>query len=82
MGSAPKVKETLRTDADMLQKHDKDLFRKKFREHITETSKSKKKALEAFGNNNKKLPFRGGPLSQQQRRGGRGQQRFVFNLHP
>ena len=79
MGSAPKVKEMLRTDADMLQKHDKDLFGKKFREHLTETSKSKKKALEAFGNNKKKLPFRGGPLSQQQRRGGGGQQRFVFN---
>ena len=82
VGSPPKIKEMLREEAVLLQKHDTELFGKKFREHITETSKAKKQTLEVFGGQQKKqMPFRGGP-SQPLRRNGGGQQRqqqFFFN---
>ena len=38
----------LREKVYLLQKHDGDLFGKKFRSHITETTKSKKQAMEMF----------------------------------
>ena len=54
----------LRGEAELLQKHDKELFGHKFREHLTETSKSKKRALEAFSTvAQKSRPFEMAPCN-------------------
>ena len=52
----------LREDSELLQKSDKNLFGKKFRENIWHTSKSKKQTLEMLSNTlrTKYKPFRHG----------------------
>ena len=56
-----------------MQEGDGHLFDKKFRSHITEIERSKKKFLEVFKSNNEKnIPFRKGPLPYQNRPQGEG----------
>ena len=48
--SPQQSKQMLREDSELLQKNDKNIFRKKFRENIWHTSKSKKQTLEMLSN--------------------------------
>ena len=60
--SSQQSKQMLREDSELLQKSDKNLFGKKFRENIWHTSKSKKQTLEMLSNTlrTKYKPFRHG----------------------
>ena len=84
MKDSRKVKTLLREKSTLLQKHDENLFGKKFRSHIVETEKSRKRTLEVFDARPTKKPFRSGPPSTPQRNsGGRraghnGGGRFVY----
>ena len=51
------VKTMLKEKAALLQKHDSDLFRKKFRDHIVDTTKSKREAKEIFTDSKKPFPW-------------------------
>ena len=54
-----KAKTLLKEKTALLQEDEGHLFGKKFRSHIIETERSKKKSLEVFkGNNEKNPPFR------------------------
>ena len=63
-----KAKNILKEKADLLQKGDQNLFGKKFRSHVVETERSKKRTLEVFSGGNRsapspaKKPFRTGSL--------------------
>ena len=72
MNSPSDVKTMLREKATLLEKHDKDLFGKKFRNHITETVKSRNKTREVLNSlsDAKKKPFSKGPSHSQRRSGG------------
>ena len=48
MNSQYQVKSMLKEKASLLQKHDEYLFRKKLRNHIADTIKSKKQTKEIF----------------------------------
>ena len=62
-----KAKNILKEKADLLQKGDQNLFGKKFRSHVVETERSKKRTLEVFSGESRstpppaKKPFRTGP---------------------
>ena len=63
-----KAKALLNEKTALLQVDEGHLFGKKFRSHIIEIERSKKKSLEVFkGNNEKNTPFRKGPLPYQNR---------------
>ena len=53
-------KEMLREEADLLQRHGKNLFGKKFSEHLVASAKSKKQVIEIFAEKGKEKqkPFR------------------------
>ena len=46
----------LKEKAALLQKNDSDLFRKKFRDHIVDTTKSKRETKEIFADSKKPFP--------------------------
>lgn len=78
MKDTKQVKAILREKSELLQKHDDQLFGKKFLSHIIEAEKSKKKSLEVFDSkfssqhqDTKKRPFRHGPSPQGSSGGGR-----------
>ena len=48
MRSSNQTKEALRMKKDLLQKHDRNLLGKKFRNHIAEMTKTRKTTIEAF----------------------------------
>ena len=82
--SPQQSKQILREDSELLQKNDKNLFGKKFRENIWHTSKSKKQTLKMLSNTSrtKYKPFRHG-LPQTPRRifGGQRQQKFFSKVN-
>ena len=51
------VKIMLKEKAALLQKHDTELFGKKFRNHIADTIKSKRETREIFTNSKKSFPW-------------------------
>ena len=55
MGSLNQAKEYLGEKKDLLQKHDENLLRKKFRNHIVEVTKTRKTTMEAFKLENENL---------------------------
>ena len=57
MNSQHEVKSMLKEKASLLQKHDKHLFTKKFRNHIADTIKSKKQTKEIFVEHKNPLSF-------------------------
>ena len=67
----------LREEADLLQRQDKNLFGKKFREHLISSAKLKKQTIELFCDKGKKKQksFRFGP-SETLRRSSGGPQKF------
>ena len=67
-------KEILREEVDLLQRHDRNLFGKKFSGYLVASVKSKKQAIEIFAEkgNKKQKPFRNGP-SEARRRSSVGQ---------
>ena len=69
----------LREEADLLQLHDKNLFGKKFSEHLVVSAKSKKQTIEIFAEKGKKKPkpFWNTP-SKALRRGSGGQHSKFF----
>ena len=68
-----KAKTLLKEKTALLQNDEGHLLGKKFRSHITEIERSKKKSLEVFKcNNEKNTPFRKGPLPYQNRPQGGG----------
>ena len=74
-------KKMLKEDSKPFQKNEKNLFRKKFRENIWQTSKSKKQTLDMLSNTSQakyKTFFRG--LIQTPRRSFRGQQQQKLPL--
>ena len=69
----PKAKKLLKEKTALLQEDESHLFGKKFRSHVIEIERSKKKYLEVFkGNNEKNTPFRKGSLPYQNRPQGGG----------
>ena len=67
MNTPPEVKSVLKEKASLLQKHDSNLFRKKFRAHITETVKARNKTREVFSEvSSKKKPFSKSPSHSKQ----------------
>ena len=63
-----KTKTFLKEKTALLQEDEGHLFGKKFRSHIIQIERSKKKSLEVFkGNNEKNIPFRKGPVPYQNR---------------
>ena len=48
MGSSNQAKEGLRGKKDLLQKHDGNLLRKKFRNYVVEVTKTRKAIIEVF----------------------------------
>ena len=75
---AQQSKEMWREEADLLQRHDRNLFGKKFTEHLVASAISKKKAIEIFAEKDKKQkPFRNGP-SEAPRRSSGGQHSKFF----
>ena len=56
------------------------IWQKKFRSHIIEIERSKKKSLEVFKGNNENTPFRKDPLSYQNRPQGGG--RYYYTAEP
>ena len=77
---AQQSKEILREEADLLQRHDRNLFGKRFSEHLVASAKSNKQAVEIFVEKGKKKqkPFRNSPLEAPRRSSG-GQ---YFNICP
>ena len=73
-------KEMLREETDLLQQQDKNLFGKKFREHLISSAKSKKQTIKLFCDKGKKKQksFRYGPSSQTPRRSSGGPQKFFL----
>ena len=69
---AQQSKEMLREEADLLQRHDRNLFGKKFSEHLVASAKSKKQAVEIFAGRSKRKqnPFRNGPSEAPRRSSG------------
>ena len=76
---AQQSKEMLREEADLLQRHDRNLFGKKFSEHLVFSAKSKKQNIKIFAEKGKKKqkPFRNGP-SEAPRRSSGGQHSKFF----
>ena len=72
-------KEMLRQEADLLQPHDRNLFRKTFREHLVAPAKYKKHTIEIFAEKGKKKQkfFWNGP-SEAPRRSSGGQHSKFF----
>ena len=70
---AQQSKEMLREGADLLQRHDRNLFGKKFSAHLVASAKSKKQVIEIFSEKGKKKqkPFQNIP-SEASRRSSRG----------
>ena len=73
-------KETLREEEDFLLRHDRNLFGKKFSEHLMASAKLKKQAIEIFAEKGKKKqkPFRN-TASEGPRRSS-GEQHSKFDL--
>ena len=68
----------LREEAHLLRWHDRNLFGKKFSEHLVASAKSKKQALKyLLKREKKKKPFRNSPL-EAPRRGSGGQHLKIF----
>ena len=68
-----KAKSMLKENEDILRESETHLFGKKFRSHMIEIEKSRKKSLEAFKDvGEKKSPFRKGPSHSQNKPYGRG----------
>ena len=77
-----KAKTLLKEKTALLQEDEGHLFGKKFRSHIIETERSKKKSLEVFkGNNDKNTPFRKDPLPYQNRLQGGGRYYYIAKSH-
>ena len=79
--SPPQSKQMLREDSELLQMNNKNLFGKKFRENIWDTSKSKKQTLKMLSNTSqtKWKPFRHGlPQTPRRRFGGQQQQNLLL----
>ena len=57
MNSQNQVKTMLKEKAALLQKHDSELFRNKFRNHIPDTIKSKRETREIFTDCKKPFPW-------------------------
>ena len=57
MNSQYQVKTMLKEKAALLQKHDSELFGKKFRNHIADTIKSKRETREIFTESKKRFPW-------------------------
>ena len=57
MNSQYQVKTMLKEKAALLQKHDRELFGKKFRNHIADTIKSKRETREIFTESKKPFPW-------------------------
>ena len=79
--SPPQSKQMLREDSELLQMNNKNLFGKKFRENIWDTSKSKKQTLKMLSNasQTKWKPFRHGlPQTPRRRFGGQQQQNLLL----
>ena len=79
--SLPQSKQMLREDSELLQMNNKNLFGKKFRENIWDTSKSKKQTLKMLSNTSrtKWKPFRHGLHQTPRRRfGGQQQQNLLL----
>ena len=57
MNSQYQVKTMLKEKAALLQKHDSELFGKKFRNHIADTIKSKRETREIFTDSKKPFPW-------------------------
>ena len=70
--SAQQSKEMLREEADLLQPHDRNLFGKKFSEHLVASAKSKRQAIEIFAKKGKKKQklFRNTPSEAPRRSSG------------
>ena len=74
-----KAKNILNEKADLLQKGNQHLFGKKFRSHVVETERSKKRTLEIFSGGNRsapppvKKPCRTGPSPNSNKPYGGGQ---------
>ena len=75
-------KEMLREGAGLLQQHDKNLFGKKFREHLILSAKSKKQSTELICDKGKKKqkPFQYDP-SETPRRSSRVPQKFFLKMN-
>ena len=78
-----KAKNILKEKADLLQKENQNLFDKKFRSHVVETERSKKRIMEVFSGGNRsapppaKMPFRTGPSPNSNKPYGGG--RFYYD---
>ena len=74
-----KAKNILKEKAELLQKGHQNLFGKKFRSHVVETERSKKRTLEGFSGGSRsvpppaKKPFRTGPSRNNNKPCGGGQ---------
>ena len=81
-----KAKNILKEKADLLKKGDQNLFGKKFRSHVVETERSKKRTLEVFSGGNRstpppaKQPFWTGPSPNSNKPYGGG--RFYYSKKP
>ena len=79
--SPPQSKQMLKEDSELFQMNNKNLFGKKFRENIWDTSKSKKQTLKMLSNTSqtKWKPFRHGlPQTPRRRFGGQQQQNLLL----
>ena len=68
-----KAKDALKEKGELLEGNGANLFGKKFEEHLTSVIKSKRKCKELLKESypdHKRKPFRRGPPSQENRRGG------------
>ena len=75
-----KAKTLLKEKTALLPEDEGHLFGKKFRSHIIETERSKKKSLEVFkGNNDKNTPFQKGTLPYRNRPQGGGRYYYTTN---
>ena len=74
-----KAKHILKEKTDLLQKGDQNLFGKKFRSHVVETERSKKRTLEGLSGGNSSVPppaknlFQRGPSRKNNKPYGGGQ---------
>ena len=79
--SRQQTKQMLREDSELLQKNDKNLFGKKFRENIWHTSKSKKQTFEMLSNTSPikyKTFCHGLPQTPRRSFGGQQQQKLLL----
>ena len=73
-----KAKAMLKESENILKESETHLFGKKFRSHMIETEKSRKKSLEAFKDvGEKKSPFQKGPLRNQNKPHGGGRSYYA-----